>query len=266
MTCEPLGGWYSFEGAAAGIGVGSAAPRLCEGGTASIEARWPYSRARVPYRSGMSRHGMPVRYEGVCRRPVAACSKRRTFRLLATGQQQCQSGPLIVCRISTRHRVLIAGRDLLLGADERETWVRTHHCCETMSRHVNVLCDEQVDLFACPDVLIGFGAEFQEYGLIIHDGGTSSFTIDFCPWCGRRFPESQRDRWFDELGRRGIDSGEDEVPAVPGHPPARCLVSGLTNQQPVLADLSARFNVLCSGGQGCLEAGLRGGPVRPHRR
>ncbi|WP_376563835.1 DUF6980 family protein [Streptomyces sp. NPDC056178] len=45
------------------------------------------------------------------------------------------------------------------------------------------------------------------------DEDASSITIDFCPWCGRRLPESQRDRWFDELERRGIDPGEDEVPA-----------------------------------------------------
>ncbi|MGN9756752.1 DUF6980 family protein [Streptomyces sp. SD31] len=64
-----------------------------------------------------------------------------------------------------------------------------------------------------PDALVGFSARFQEYGLILHDGGTSSITIDFCPWCGRRLPASQRDRWFDELERRGIDPGEDEVPA-----------------------------------------------------
>ncbi|MFI6899334.1 DUF6980 family protein [Streptomyces sp. NPDC050256] len=89
----------------------------------------------------------------------------------------------------------------------------TNHCCEAMSRRVNVLCDGHNDPFACPDVLIKFSAKFQEYGLIIHDGGTSSITIDFCPWCGRRLPESQRDRWFDELGRRGIDPGEGEVPA-----------------------------------------------------
>lgn len=36
--------------------------------------------------------------------------------------------------------------------------------------------------------------------------------IDFCPWCGRRLPESQRDRWFDELESRGIDPWEGEVP------------------------------------------------------
>lgn len=89
----------------------------------------------------------------------------------------------------------------------------THHCCEEMDRRVNVRCDQHDDPYDCPDALIEFRAEFQEYGLIIHDGGTSGITIDFCPWCGRRLPESQRDQWFDEMERRGIDPWEDEVPA-----------------------------------------------------
>ncbi|MFF8029847.1 DUF6980 family protein [Streptomyces sp. NPDC007896] len=88
-----------------------------------------------------------------------------------------------------------------------------NHCCEAMSSRVNVPCDQHDDPFACPDVLIKFSAKFQEYGLIIHDGGTSSITIEFCPSCGRLLPESQRDRWFDELERRRIDPGKDEVPA-----------------------------------------------------
>ncbi|WP_405623573.1 DUF6980 family protein [Streptomyces sp. NBC_00076] len=89
----------------------------------------------------------------------------------------------------------------------------TNHCCEAMTSRVNVCCDQHDGPFACPDTLVDFSAKFQEYGLIVHDGGTSSITIDFCPWCGRRLPESQRDRWFDELERRGIDPWEDEVPA-----------------------------------------------------
>ncbi|MGX2996897.1 DUF6980 family protein [Streptomyces sp. JNUCC 64] len=90
----------------------------------------------------------------------------------------------------------------------------THHCCEAMSHQVDVRCDQHDDPFACPDALIDFNATFQEYGLIVHDGGTSSVTVAFCPWCGQRLPESQRDRWHDELERRGIDPSEDEVPAV----------------------------------------------------
>ncbi|MEV0305750.1 hypothetical protein AB0I13_32730 [Streptomyces prasinus] len=82
-----------------------------------------------------------------------------------------------------------------------------------MTNRVNVCCDQHDNPFACPDALVDFSPRFQEYGLIIHDGGTSSITIDFCPWCGRRLPESLRDRWFDELERRGIDPWGDEVPA-----------------------------------------------------
>ncbi|MFC9339754.1 DUF6980 family protein [Streptomyces sp. NPDC057020] len=96
---------------------------------------------------------------------------------------------------------------------EEKTHTMTEHCCETMNRLVDVECDQHEDPFDCPDTLIGFSAKFQEYGLLIHDGGTSSITVEFCPWCGRRLPESQRDRWFDELERRGIDPWEDEVPA-----------------------------------------------------
>ncbi|MEV8426283.1 DUF6980 family protein [Streptomyces niveus] len=89
----------------------------------------------------------------------------------------------------------------------------TEHCCATMTSRVNFHCDHDGDPFACSDALICFSARLQEYGLIIHDGGVSSVEIRFCPWCGQRLPESQRDRWFDELGRRGIDPWEDEVPA-----------------------------------------------------
>ncbi|MFD7882173.1 DUF6980 family protein [Streptomyces bauhiniae] len=89
----------------------------------------------------------------------------------------------------------------------------TNHCCETMSRQVDVSCDEHDNPHSCPDALIEFSAKFQEYGLIIHDGGTSSSTIAFCPWCGRRLPASQRERWFEELERRGIEPGEDDIPA-----------------------------------------------------
>jgi hypothetical protein len=86
------------------------------------------------------------------------------------------------------------------------------HCCDAMSRHANATCDEHEDPFDCPDAVIRFDPRFQEYGLIIHDGGSSSSIIAFCPWCGQRLPESQRDRWFDELERRGIDPWEDDVP------------------------------------------------------
>ncbi|GKQ35915.1 DUF6980 family protein [Streptomyces sp. A012304] len=87
------------------------------------------------------------------------------------------------------------------------------HCCAEMTRQLELRCPAHTDAFACPDAVVGFDARFQEYGLIVHDGGMSSVGIVFCPWCGTRLPESRRDGWFDALEARGVDPWEDEIPA-----------------------------------------------------
>ncbi|MFD7455879.1 MULTISPECIES: DUF6980 family protein [unclassified Streptomyces] len=86
------------------------------------------------------------------------------------------------------------------------------HCCAEMADRVNRHCDRHDDPSSCPDALISYTPRFREYALIVHDGGTSGVGIAFCPWCGRRLPESLRDRWFDELERLGVDPWEDRVP------------------------------------------------------
>ncbi|GAA4994699.1 DUF6980 family protein [Kitasatospora paranensis] len=89
----------------------------------------------------------------------------------------------------------------------------TDHCCAAMTAHAGRSCDLHADPFDCPDALVRFDPAHREYGLIVHDGGRSAITIAFCPWCGRALPESQRDRWFEELERLGIDPWTDDVPA-----------------------------------------------------
>lgn len=79
------------------------------------------------------------------------------------------------------------------------------HCCEQMNSQVNFACDRHADMFDCPDALIFYSPKFDEYGLIIHDGGHGSIQIKYCPWCGTTLPESKRDRWFDELEMMGFD-------------------------------------------------------------
>ncbi|MBO2451414.1 hypothetical protein J4573_30290 [Actinomadura barringtoniae] len=86
------------------------------------------------------------------------------------------------------------------------------HCCETMTRNLEYDCDLHEDPFDCGDAVVFYSAKFDEYGLIIHDGGSSTLCIEFCPWCGTRLPPSQRDAWFDEMERRGIDPWDGEVP------------------------------------------------------
>ena len=74
-----------------------------------------------------------------------------------------------------------------------------------MSEMVAYTCEQHPDRYDCPDCLVSYFAKFDEYGLIIHDGAQSCISIQFCPWCGARLPESQRDRWFDEWAALGFD-------------------------------------------------------------
>jgi hypothetical protein len=81
-----------------------------------------------------------------------------------------------------------------------------------MTRQADWHCDTHADRYDCADALISFTAKFREYGLIIHDGGSSVIVISYCPWCGARLPESQRDRWFGKLERLGINPMDGRRP------------------------------------------------------
>ena len=78
-------------------------------------------------------------------------------------------------------------------------------CCEMMVIQLTRHCDEHSSLFDCPDAIIAYNTQFDEYGLIIHDGGTSVQSIHYCPWCGTALPISKRERWFTELAALGFD-------------------------------------------------------------
>jgi hypothetical protein len=87
------------------------------------------------------------------------------------------------------------------------------HCCRIMADQVNYTCSQHADPFDCPDHLIHYSKKFDEYSIIIHDEGTSSSMILYCPWCGTRLPESKRDLWFAELEKLGCDDpGSQDIP------------------------------------------------------
>lgn len=79
------------------------------------------------------------------------------------------------------------------------------HCCARMEHQVEFVCADHPELGFCPDSLISYSDKFREYGLRVHDGGSASVEIAYCPWCGARLPASLRTRWFDELATLGID-------------------------------------------------------------
>ena len=88
-----------------------------------------------------------------------------------------------------------------------------NHCCKDMMNAVNFKCDQHEDPFECPDALVFYDKVFNEYGIIVHDGGGSVREISFCPWCGAKLPASRRDLWFDTLEEMGFDDPlEQDIP------------------------------------------------------
>jgi hypothetical protein len=86
------------------------------------------------------------------------------------------------------------------------------HCCNKMESAVAFSCEIHSDKYECPDSLISYTEKYDEYGLIIHDGGHSSMTINFCPWCASKL-ESKRELWFETLECQGFEEfSEDKIP------------------------------------------------------
>lgn len=57
-------------------------------------------------------------------------------------------------------------------------------CCAEMTRQVQHTCADHPDLSECPDALIVHDPDSGQFGMRVHDGGTSHLTISHCPWCG----------------------------------------------------------------------------------
>lgn len=62
-----------------------------------------------------------------------------------------------------------------------------------MKYQLNLRSDQHPDPLDCADILIYHSKTWNEYGIIIHDGGASYSVIQYCPWCGAKLPESKRE-------------------------------------------------------------------------
>ncbi len=69
---------------------------------------------------------------------------------------------------------------------------RTQHpdpsslCCESLQAALEMACETHDDPFDCPDSLVAYNEAFDQFGLIVHDGGRDVVVIRHCPWCGAR--------------------------------------------------------------------------------
>lgn len=89
----------------------------------------------------------------------------------------------------------------------------SRYCCSKMERSIDIICKLHKNPFNCPDAVIWYDMKYDEYGLIIHDGGESYIEINYCPWCGNKLPESKRDLWFDTLEKLGFeDPIQQDIP------------------------------------------------------
>ena len=73
-------------------------------------------------------------------------------------------------------------------------------------------CDRLRLAVTSDDVPVVYEPKYREFGVRVLDGGTSYIELLYCPWSGDKLPSSLRERWFEELERRGIDPGADVVP------------------------------------------------------
>jgi hypothetical protein len=57
------------------------------------------------------------------------------------------------------------------------------HCCTKMTYYLTF--DKKTKEIN-PDAIIRFHKTTKDYGIPIHDGGSSFIEIEFCPWCGTK--------------------------------------------------------------------------------
>ena len=59
------------------------------------------------------------------------------------------------------------------------------NCCDRMDQDLNQKCNVHPNRNDCPEALIDVVKG--GFVLLVHDGGSSGVSIDFCPWCGAQF-------------------------------------------------------------------------------
>jgi hypothetical protein len=80
-------------------------------------------------------------------------------------------------------------------------------------RGLGFCCDQMRRAVSSAEIPVDYEPKFREFGVRVLDGGTSVIQLKYCPWSGHRLPDSLRDRWFDELERRGIDPYGNDIPS-----------------------------------------------------
>ena len=86
------------------------------------------------------------------------------------------------------------------------------HCCAPMTEQANLTYPDAASaLLGSTDKRIYWSHLFDEYGLNCQPSA-EILVIANCPFCGVRFPRSQRGEWFAKLERTGWKDWGDPIP------------------------------------------------------
>jgi hypothetical protein len=68
--------------------------------------------------------------------------------------------------------------------------------------HDNFCCDDMKNNIQ--DNILSYNEVFDEFGFNVAEDNSSVIIIEYCPWCGKKLPASQRGKWFEELEFKGF--------------------------------------------------------------
>ncbi len=81
------------------------------------------------------------------------------------------------------------------------------HCCKRLDEFINR-----------EDYPIDYDKILREYFIRLGNGIIQC--MEYCPWCGQKFPKDLRDEWFDTLRDMGFDEPREACEEDPNFPEA----------------------------------------------
>ncbi len=86
----------------------------------------------------------------------------------------------------------------------------SNHCCLDMAYNISRPIEVP---HQGPNRVLDWYAPWDEYMIPVAYDGYSATIIAYCPWCGRKLPESKRNSWYETLRSMGYDDpGEQDIP------------------------------------------------------
>ncbi len=80
-------------------------------------------------------------------------------------------------------------------------------CCESLDKKLNLSCINHQN--NCPDSPFHYSPKTREWSIKLGEfwkyDSWECLGMQFCPFCGYKFPESLRNKYFEELEVLGID-------------------------------------------------------------